>query len=462
MPMIDTKRRVLFITSNTCIGGVETILLNYLRAIDRSKYHTTVIVTELKGQLEKEYKAACDEMIFLDSTDAINIWLNNHHYHVTHVYNSIQAIQIIKNLPGIKVISTFGDFSQPFAWFKIRRDAFIANMSSIDYMTTDNLTGLKVFDFFPYYVTNAVDTCQDRNPPTKDERSVVWIGRDSGEKRIGFLANIAQRMPDIHFYCAVAQLAPPSEDYKRLRAFKNVTIAVNAPHQTIMTFCRKAKVYLSTSMTEGTPVSMIEALSCGCAPVVTDVGGMPGVVQFLAISGAPSGRVVPVEGTDIERAIRDSIASYHPIIAERQMEVVRDTYSIKRYVDNMDRMYSEVLPRRPKSELIMRLSQSHKTLPMDDRLLAFSRSKPWEIESNMEFGRKLYVALFDVELDSSPFWFDAVKNGYTRANFVINIFRTPGINTPRANAVRDGLLKELRGRTFKDDDPSYYPKVTPA
>jgi glycosyltransferase involved in cell wall biosynthesis len=104
-----------------------------------------------------------------------------------------------------------------------------------------------------------------------------------------------------------------------------------------------ADVALLTSDNEGTPVALIEA-SAGAKPsVATSVGGVPDIVTAetgrLAAAGDVDGIASGLAelATDPERRRRLGAAA---------RERVRATYSATRLVDDIDRLYQDLLRSR--------------------------------------------------------------------------------------------------------------------
>lgn len=98
---------------------------------------------------------------------------------------------------------------------------------------------------------------------------------------------------------------------------------------------------VNTSLNEGTPVALIEALAAGRPVIATDVGGTPDLLE-----GGRFGILVPAQSPEqIARAIRTALDS--PEAADRVAAVGRAAvlrrYSVARLLDDMAALYRGLL-----------------------------------------------------------------------------------------------------------------------
>ncbi|MEL6332472.1 MAG: glycosyltransferase family 4 protein, partial [Cyanobacteria bacterium J06626_26] len=70
---------------------------------------------------------------------------------------------------------------------------------------------------------------------------------------------------------------------------QRVTFNGNVPHADMADYWEKADICVLVSDFEGTSISMLEAMSHGCVPVVTDVSGTKAVIQ-----DGVNGLIVPI------------------------------------------------------------------------------------------------------------------------------------------------------------------------
>ncbi|MCA1760486.1 MAG: glycosyltransferase, partial [Bacteroidales bacterium] len=60
---------------------------------------------------------------------------------------------------------------------------------------------------------------------------------------------------------------------------QNVELIEQVNHEELEVYYKKAKVYCQFSRSESFGVAIVEAMNFGCIPVVTNVGGMPEIVE---------------------------------------------------------------------------------------------------------------------------------------------------------------------------------------
>jgi glycosyltransferase involved in cell wall biosynthesis len=95
-----------------------------------------------------------------------------------------------------------------------------------------------------------------------------------------------------------------------------------------------------SSLNEGTPVSVIEAVAAGCPVVATAVGGLPDLLDHGQL-----GKLVPSENPDaLADAITDTLLNPPDTAATRPLMV--DRYGIDRLVSDLDGLYRGLLAKK--------------------------------------------------------------------------------------------------------------------
>ncbi|MCG5261375.1 glycosyltransferase family 4 protein [Cupriavidus gilardii] len=143
--------------------------------------------------------------------------------------------------------------------------------------------------YFPHAVTAAP---RYRAGPN---RSVLWAGRFSRQKRVDLLDEIAKAMPDVHFEVHGCGMTTEEKAVaKRLRALSNVT--VNGPFESLDRIAGEGQhgAFLYTSAWDGLPIVLLDATAAGLPIVASAVGG---VGEFISdVTGVPVRSGDGVEG----------------------------------------------------------------------------------------------------------------------------------------------------------------------
>lgn len=103
-------------------------------------------------------------------------------------------------------------------------------------------------------------------------------------------------------------------------------------------------VLVISSVNEGTPVTVIEALSAACPVVTTRVGGLPDLLD-----GGALGTLVPSEDADaLAKGILDTLRQ-PPDVSEAQ-RLMLDRYGIDRLVRDLDSLYRGLLAKKGRQQ----------------------------------------------------------------------------------------------------------------
>ena len=130
--------------------------------------------------------------------------------------------------------------------------------------------------------------------PDSDPPLVVCVARLREVKRLDLLLRACAIVRDRKqaFGCVIVGEGPERAALESLRADLRLDRDVDMPgaaeHSSVRTWWRRASVAVLSSRSEGMPVSLMEAASCGVAAVATDVGGVSELVEH-----GVTGLVVP-------------------------------------------------------------------------------------------------------------------------------------------------------------------------
>ncbi len=154
--------------------------------------------------------------------------------------------------------------------------------------------------------------------------AVLWVGRlIPGKDPLTALAAIeraAASLPGLRLWCCFHESDLLAEIRKRIAASPSLSGRVYLlgpkPHREIETLCRAADLFLACSHAEGAGFSLLEAMACGAAPVVSDIP------PFRALTGNGTvGALAPVG--DAEAFARGLVTVANQPAAERRDGVIR-------------------------------------------------------------------------------------------------------------------------------------------
>jgi glycosyltransferase involved in cell wall biosynthesis len=119
----------------------------------------------------------------------------------------------------------------------------------------------------------------DFRPLQKDALLVVSVGRFTPVKNYELITEVAMRMPGVKFVIVGRKrLCDPYFD--KIAAMKpdNLDLVVDASRDDVSVLLGRAKIYLHSMVGEHFGISVVEAMSAGCIPVVHNSGGPKEIV----------------------------------------------------------------------------------------------------------------------------------------------------------------------------------------
>jgi len=105
----------------------------------------------------------------------------------------------------------------------------------------------------------------------EDEKVVLFVGHVTYGKGIDVLCECARRMPEITFIVVGKGALSDQPD--------NCRFVGNLPNDQVPEWINASDVLVLPTRSEGTPVVLMEALSCGVPVVASSVGGIPDLVK---------------------------------------------------------------------------------------------------------------------------------------------------------------------------------------
>lgn len=122
----------------------------------------------------------------------------------------------------------------------------------------------------------------------------------------------------------------PEETYLRekLSGYSNVTFTKFFPHESLKIHSEYDIAIVPSTGSEGTSLSLLEAMAAGCAVICTDVGGLTNII----INGH-NGIIVRPNSNDLQKAVKLLIddCALRSRLSECAYETVKDSFDIKEW-----------------------------------------------------------------------------------------------------------------------------------
>jgi glycosyltransferase involved in cell wall biosynthesis len=199
---------------------------------------------------------------------------------------------------------------------------------------------------------NGVDTTTFSPLGEKTRDLVLYVGRITFDKGIHILLksllHIKSRIHLVligshnpNFDNSYFRLVLKTIDDENRKQFHRITYLGELEQAEIVSWYRRASVFVLPSLREAFPMTILEALSCGTPVVSTSVGGIPEIVK-----PGQNGILVhpnnPLElAAGIEYLLGDVAVSKQ--YGSAGMNYVREHFSLERVVERLVGIYSELL-----------------------------------------------------------------------------------------------------------------------
>jgi glycosyltransferase involved in cell wall biosynthesis len=310
------------------IGGGELVALNMIRALEK-RNHKVIVYTAKKID-QVNIQNFLGERIHFDKEVTIRPNFSDP-YSLQSIYPNLLKSFFFKFKCDL-LIDTFSDAIYPWAdAVYFQKDARITRLPKgfkgllfVPYKTfLRNGSGIsnhreKILMSCSEYAAKKIGASTGRSvnvlyPPlsnffktddftlTRNKR-VVTVTRISNDKRPETIPQIAQLLPDNLSFVIVGSCRLPSEiaALKRLQEFihkfgvgKKVELLINVSREKQREVLQSARIYLHPFVPfEAFGISVVEAMSAGCVPIVPDIGGLkeivPSQLRYSSLSEAAS------------------------------------------------------------------------------------------------------------------------------------------------------------------------------
>jgi len=165
------------------------------------------------------------------------------------------------------------------------------------------------------------------------EKVVLFVGQLRYGKGVDIISECARRMPDVTFL--LIGTGPLRTNTKNCRSVGT------CPNIQIPTWINAADVLVLPSRSEGTPVVLIEALSCGIPVVASNIGGIPDIIK-----DGETGYLVQLEDVDMfEKRLRELLENPEKRrqMGQKGRKDMVENYDSRKIAERIKLVYDKVL-----------------------------------------------------------------------------------------------------------------------
>lgn len=268
------------------IGGIASWTQEYMKYIEEKKIKCHLINSAVIGdRVDTErvsYMAEIRRMIRLRRE--LKYWTRKENNTIVHYNASCFTKGLIRDLfvlSGVKVPIVYQchcnlDTNLDNKFAKILFRLVCKKISAVCVLNSSSETTAKYYHKNVFYVPNFIREvyCKQKNINDRIEK-VCFVGRVEKKKGIRELLDAAKKLPEIEFNV----IGPiKDEEFKNINML-NVNFWGAVENKDVFKILNDMDVYVLPSYSEGFPLGVLEAMSCGLPVVASDVGSIKDMIE---------------------------------------------------------------------------------------------------------------------------------------------------------------------------------------
>lgn len=376
--MID-RIRVLVVIDSLRVGGAEALVPTFLRHVDQTRFDVRVLALNsvARNHIQEEISGLCGSLtqwqgrrlLNLARARAIAREIEAHDADLVHshlLYSNVQAA-LAARLARRPIVATLHNVHQHNPFLKRKLEAGVLRLASARAVAVSD--GVRRSYQVPFGLTerqttvipNAIDLSRfadltpDAIAQTRHDALcgasgplVVAVGRIVTQKGFAVLvratAVLHERLPGVRVAIAGREADGQHEVRREIdRLGLSGVVRLLGQRRDVVELLAAADVFVSPSLSEGAPLTHLEAMAAGAPVVATRVGGVPEIIR-----DGENGLLVP-PGQDqplaeaLLRVLEDR--TFASRLRDRAHVTVRD-YGADTWARRIEREYLQVLASR--------------------------------------------------------------------------------------------------------------------
>lgn len=367
------KIKLLQITHDLAIGGLQQVVVNICRSIDRDKFDVTVLCLRYMGEFVPQVEELGIKVIFLPQkkkgTDHFSFLkvakvLKDEKIDIIHTHNTQPFIDgtLAAILAGVKaVIHTDHCRSFPdkrrymFAEWLVSH--YASKVVGVSDHTSDNLVkyehiSRKKIVTIPNGIDESIyDIDMNRDQKKKElgiknNGFIIGLGvRLSKQKGITYLI---QAMPEIIKHFPDITLVITGDGAEKDNLVKEAgelgvsdNIIFTGPRLDIPELLKLFDLYVLPSIFEGLPMVLLEAMAAKCPIVATDVGGNSTAIEHRKNGSLINSKDPEGFANEVVKVLGDNELKAQYI--DKSYELLKNKFSARIMTNEYEKLYTEAL-----------------------------------------------------------------------------------------------------------------------
>lgn len=278
----------------------------------------------------------------------------------SHLFlTTVQAVRKARSLGSPSVVTVHGVFADRGVAVNLAQYAYLRTLGLEVFRSADRvicLTSGDVKEIVRFgcplekirLVPNAVDTERFKPCKEREDDLVVWVGRFVPEKGLEYLVEaakiVADEFEDVRFLLVgygplKAKIMKLVYDRGLLGRFLRFTGALSRDE--VAKVLGKAAVFVFSSLKEGLPLSVLEAMACGVPVVVSDIQGINEI-----ISDQHNGFLVPPKKPEALANVVLTLLNDKNLrrrLGQNARQLMVERYSWDMVISKMEKVYNEAI-----------------------------------------------------------------------------------------------------------------------